>query len=139
MNSENVPDRLKALEEIEKKITSALNNAGKLLFLNLINMSTVYYQPVYFVHSNNPDKTTNDIAKGQYHKNSYCFTLLALALQELGKDRPMEKNVEKHSASYMKALEEVETDMLMQINYLTQIKRIIHVDGLNILCKRKNH
>ncbi|XP_039253548.1 mediator of RNA polymerase II transcription subunit 11-like [Styela clava] len=72
MNSENVPDRLKALEEIEKKITSALNNA-------------------------------------------------ALALQELGKDRPMEKNVEKHSASYMKALEEVETDMLMQINYLTQV------------------
>lgn len=72
MNTENAPDRLKALEEIEKKITNALNNA-------------------------------------------------ALALQELGKDRPVEKNVEKHTGSYMKALEEVETDMLMQINYLTQV------------------
>lgn len=72
MNAENAPDRIKALDEIEKKITSALQSA-------------------------------------------------ALALQELGKERPVDKNLEKFTASYIKTLEEVETDMTMQINYLTQV------------------
>lgn len=72
MNPENAPDRLKALEEIGKRITSALSNA-------------------------------------------------ALALQELSKERPVEKNVEKFTNGYIESLEKVESETLAQINYLTQV------------------
>lgn len=69
---ENVPDRLKALEDIEKMITTALNNA-------------------------------------------------ALALQELGKERPVERNLDRITERYVENLNKIESDTLAQINYLTQV------------------
>lgn len=43
------------------------------------------------------------------------------ALQELSKDKPVMKNVESHTTTFIKTLVEVEKKLTGHINYLTQV------------------
>lgn len=43
------------------------------------------------------------------------------ALNELSKDKPMNKQVEQHVNQFLKTLQNVETELSKQINYLTQV------------------
>ncbi|CAL4062160.1 unnamed protein product [Meganyctiphanes norvegica] len=43
------------------------------------------------------------------------------ALTELSKDKPMNKQVEQHVNQFLKTLQNVETELSKQINYLTQV------------------
>ena len=69
---DNVSNKMKKLEEIEKKICSAIQSAG-------------------------------------------------LTLQELSKDKPNDKGIEKHTHTFTQSLEDVETELAKQINYLAQV------------------
>ncbi|XP_041348676.1 mediator of RNA polymerase II transcription subunit 11-like [Gigantopelta aegis] len=44
-----------------------------------------------------------------------------LALQELSKEKPIPKQVESHTTLFLKTLQEVETGLTSQIQYLTQV------------------
>jgi|ERR1712136_657256 len=69
---DNVSNKMKKLEEIEKKICTAIQSAG-------------------------------------------------LTLQELSKDKPNDKGIEKHTHTFTQSLEDVETELAKQINYLAQV------------------
>merc|ERR1712002_574099 len=43
------------------------------------------------------------------------------SLQELSKDNITKKNAEQTSTAYIKSLQKIETDLLKQINYLSQV------------------
>nr|CAB3263722.1 mediator of RNA polymerase II transcription subunit 11-like [Phallusia mammillata] len=69
---ESVEIRVKKLEDIEKKIVSAIHSAG-------------------------------------------------LTMQELSKDKPTDRNLDKHTSTFLQNLDEAETELATQINYLTQV------------------
>ena len=46
------------------------------------------------------------------------------SLQELSKDNITKKNAEQTSTAYIKSLQKIETDLLKQINYLSQVSTI---------------
>ncbi|KAK6195101.1 hypothetical protein SNE40_000593 [Patella caerulea] len=43
------------------------------------------------------------------------------AIQELSKDKPVSKQVEQHTTTFLKTLQEIDTGLTLQINYLTQV------------------
>ena len=45
------------------------------------------------------------------------------SLQELSKDNATKKQTELSSTAYIKSLQKIESDLLKQINYLSQVKR----------------
>jgi hypothetical protein len=49
------------------------------------------------------------------------FLFSGSALQELSKDKPVMKNVESHTTTFIKTLVEVEKKLTGHINYLTQV------------------
>jgi mediator of RNA polymerase II transcription subunit 11 len=49
------------------------------------------------------------------------MTAAGLAMQELAKDKPSIKQVENHSANFLKSVGQVEADLSKQIHYLTQV------------------
>lgn len=50
-----------------------------------------------------------------------CYFSVGSALQELSKDKPVMKNVESHTTTFIKTLVEVEKKLTGHINYLTQV------------------
>ena len=66
-----------------------------------------------------------------------------LALQELAKDKPVMKQVETHTTSFMKTLVDVEKKLTQHINYLTQVSTGINMANvwnymyfkLNLSCR----
>ena len=49
------------------------------------------------------------------------FFYVGAALQELSKDKIVMKNVESNTAQFLKTIENIETGLSEQINYLTQV------------------
>jgi len=49
------------------------------------------------------------------------FFLSAMAVQELGKDRPIGRTSESHTSSFLKTVNEIENNLIKQINYLYQV------------------
>ncbi|ESO92891.1 hypothetical protein LOTGIDRAFT_162368 [Lottia gigantea] len=43
------------------------------------------------------------------------------AIQELSKDKPVSKQTEQHTTAFLKTLQDIETGLSQQINYLTQV------------------
>ncbi|CAK8684000.1 mediator of RNA polymerase II transcription subunit 11-like [Clavelina lepadiformis] len=86
-NVENVSNRLKKLEDIERKITMAIQSAG--------------------------------------------FTL-----QELAKDKPVERTLDKHTNGFMQTLDEVETELATQISYLSQVATSQQHEGSSYASRR---
>nr|CAG4646746.1 EOG090X0LXA [Macrothrix elegans] len=50
-----------------------------------------------------------------------CLQSAGQALLELGKDKPSQKQVENHTAQFLKTLNHVEGELMKHINYLTQV------------------
>ena len=46
---------------------------------------------------------------------------LGLTLEELSKDKPVDKNVDKHANGFVQNLEDIETELTKQIAYLSQV------------------
>jgi len=50
-----------------------------------------------------------------------CLQNAGQALNEMGKDKPSQKQVDIHSSNFLKALNRVEVELSGHINYLTQV------------------
>uniref|UniRef100_A0A336MQI1 Mediator of RNA polymerase II transcription subunit 11 n=1 Tax=Culicoides sonorensis TaxID=179676 RepID=A0A336MQI1_CULSO len=50
-----------------------------------------------------------------------CLQSAGQVLQELGKDKSSLKSVENHTSQFLKSLNQVETKLTEQVNYLTQV------------------
>jgi len=50
-----------------------------------------------------------------------CLSSAGLALQELSKDKPSQKQMDQHNTHFLKTLNNVEIEMAKHINYLTQV------------------
>jgi len=50
-----------------------------------------------------------------------CLSSAGLALQELSKDKPSQKQMDQHNTHFLKTLNNVEIEMGKHINYLTQV------------------
>nr|XP_002127165.1 mediator of RNA polymerase II transcription subunit 11-like [Ciona intestinalis] len=87
-NLENVSNRIKKLEDIEKKITTAIQSAG-------------------------------------------------LTFQELSKEKPTDRLIEKHSSTFTQSLDEVETEMASQISYLSQVATNQQHEGSSYAARNK--
>ena len=59
----------------------------------------------------------NDIEKEIVEALKNC----GASLQELSKDNVTKKNAEQTSTAYIKSLQKIESDLLKQINYLSQV------------------
>merc|ERR1712002_732855 len=59
----------------------------------------------------------NDIEKEIVESLENC----GASLQELSKDNVTKKNAEQTSTAYIKSLQKIESDLLKQINYLSQV------------------
>lgn len=58
------------------------------------------------------------------------YTVLALALQELGKERPSDKTLDRYTERYVECLNKIESDTLAQINYLTQVGEYVILNAM---------
>ena len=63
-----------------------------------------------------------------FHELYLCSFLIFVgsALQELSKDKPVMKNVESQTTTFIKTLIEVEKKLTGHINYLTQVSTGTH-------------
>ena len=63
-----------------------------------------------------------------FHELYLCNFLIFVgsALQELSKDKPVMKNVESQTTTFIKTLIEVEKKLTGHINYLTQVSTGTH-------------
>ena len=50
-----------------------------------------------------------------------CIWYTGFTLQELAKDKPVERTLDKHTNGFMQTLDEVETELATQISYLSQV------------------
>lgn len=70
----------------------------------------------------------------------FFYFSIGSALQELSKDKPVMKNVESHTTTFIKTLVEVEKKLTGHINYLTQVStgikyKLLHVVYSIYTCK----
>ena len=45
-----------------------------------------------------------------------------VTLEELSKDKPVDKNVEKNAGNFVQCLEDIDTELSKQIAYLVQVR-----------------
>ena len=91
--------------------------SDKLLFLGLLfSMNTAS-------SSRNVDNVSTKMKKLEDIERKICTAIQSagLTLQELGKDKPNDKGIDKHTLSFTQSLEDVEIELAKQINYLSQV------------------